>query len=90
MRFRLGLVHPSTSSLLTCECGITLDAAGVHMTRCPFGGQRIATHDAIRDVVFAMAREGGYLTWRERWYALQSTRVRADTFWFGRTRSLVG
>ncbi|KAG6545546.1 hypothetical protein Mapa_013148 [Marchantia paleacea] len=45
------------------------------MTRCPFGGQRIATHDAIRDVVFAMAREGGYLTWRERWYALQRTRL---------------
>ncbi|KAG6551070.1 hypothetical protein Mapa_007305 [Marchantia paleacea] len=54
------------------------------MTRCPFGGQRIATHDAIRDVVFAMAREGGYLTLRERWYALQSTRVRGGhCTWFG-------
>ncbi|KAG6546715.1 hypothetical protein Mapa_011904 [Marchantia paleacea] len=38
MRFRLGLVHPSTSSLLICECGITLEAAEVHMIRCPFGG----------------------------------------------------
>ncbi|KAG6550858.1 hypothetical protein Mapa_007472 [Marchantia paleacea] len=40
----------------------------------------IATHDAIKDVVFGMARECGYLTWRERWYALQSTRVRADLY----------
>ncbi|KAG6556753.1 hypothetical protein Mapa_001697 [Marchantia paleacea] len=57
-----------------------MQTGGVHMACCQFGGQRIVTHDAIRDVVFVMAREGGYFTWRECWYVLQSTRVRVDLY----------
>jgi hypothetical protein len=52
--FCLGLIQPSSSSFFTCECGHRLDAFGTHLTYCPFGGQHIATHDAIRDVMYAL------------------------------------
>jgi hypothetical protein len=45
--FCLGLIHPSTSSFLTCECGHGLNASNTHLAHCLFGGQRITTHDAI-------------------------------------------
>jgi hypothetical protein len=56
--FHLGLIQPLTSSLLTCECGHGLDIFGTHLARCPFGGQRIATHDAIQNVMYAYVWEG--------------------------------
>jgi len=36
--FCLGLIQPSTSSLLACECGHGLDASGMHLVRCLFEG----------------------------------------------------
>ncbi len=53
LHFCLGLIQPSSSSFFTCECVHGLDEFGTHLARCPFGGQRIATHDAIRDVMYA-------------------------------------
>jgi hypothetical protein len=47
LHFCFGLIQPSTSSIFTCECGHKLDAFGTHLACCPFGGRRIATHDAI-------------------------------------------
>jgi hypothetical protein len=38
LRFHFGLIQPSTSSFLMCECGHGLDASVTHLTRCPFGG----------------------------------------------------
>ncbi len=53
--FCLGLIQPLTFSLLMCECERELDASNAHLTCCPFGGQQIATHDAIQDVMYALA-----------------------------------
>jgi hypothetical protein len=47
LRFCFGLIQPSAFSLLTCECGHELDTSDTHFNRFPFGGQWIATHDAI-------------------------------------------
>ncbi len=47
LHFCFGLIQPSTFSLFTCQCGHELDTFGMHFTHCPFGGQRITTHDAI-------------------------------------------
>ncbi len=66
--FCLGLMKPSTSSLLTCECGHGLDVSSTHLVRCSFGGQHIATHDDIRDVMYALVQESGHVVWKNRWY----------------------
>jgi len=47
LHFRLGLIQPLKSNFFACECGHGLDAFGTHLACCPFGGQRITTHDAI-------------------------------------------
>jgi hypothetical protein len=62
--FRLGLIQPLASSPLTYKCGHKLQAFNTHLAQCPFGGQRIATHDTIQ--------ENGHNVWKERWYALTS------------------
>ncbi len=48
----LGLIQPLTSNLLTCECGHGLEIFGTRLACCPFGGQRITTHDAIQNVMY--------------------------------------
>jgi hypothetical protein len=70
--FCLNLIQPSTSNLLTCECGYGLDTFDTHLTCCLFRGQRIATHDIIKDVMYALAQKNGYNVWKEWWYALMS------------------
>jgi hypothetical protein len=51
--FCLGLIQPLAFNLLTCECGDELDACSMHLFCCPFGGQWIATHNAIWDIMYA-------------------------------------
>jgi len=70
--FHLGLIQPSTSSLFTCECGHGLDAFGMHLIRCTFGGKKIATNDAIQDIIYVLVQESGHVVWKEWWYALTS------------------
>jgi hypothetical protein len=53
LRFYLDLIQPSTSNFFTCECEHGLDAFGIQLTHCPFGGQWIATHGTIQDVIYA-------------------------------------
>jgi hypothetical protein len=57
----LDLIQPSAFSFLTCDCGHGLDAFGMHFVRYPFGGQQIATHDAIRNVMYVLARKSGHI-----------------------------
>ncbi len=70
--FCFGLIQPLASSILMCECGHWLDAFGMHLTCCPFGGQRIATHDTIKDVMYSFTRENEHTIWREWWYNITS------------------
>jgi len=37
LHFRLRLIQPLASSLITCECGHRLDAFGTDLVCCPFG-----------------------------------------------------
>jgi hypothetical protein len=53
--FHLRLIQPSASSLFTCDYEHGLDASNMHLVHCPFAAQQIATHDAIRDVMYALA-----------------------------------
>jgi len=59
--FHIGLIQPLASSLFTCECGHGLDAFGTHLVHCPFQGQRITTHDAIRNIMYAFVRKSGHI-----------------------------
>jgi hypothetical protein len=72
LHFRFGLIQPSTSSFFTCECGHMLNASGMHFGRCSFGGQRITTHDVIRDVMYTLTQKSGHAIWKKWWYALTS------------------
>jgi len=55
LHFHLSLIQPLTSNFFTCECGHGLDTFGIHLIRCSFGGQQVATHDAIQDIMYAFA-----------------------------------
>jgi hypothetical protein len=55
LHFCFSLIQPSASNLFTYECGHELDASGMHLTHCLFGGQQIATHDAIQNIMYAFA-----------------------------------
>jgi len=55
LHFHLNLIQPSTSSFFTRECAHGLDAFGMHLAHCLFKSQWIATHDAIRDIMYALA-----------------------------------
>jgi lipid-A-disaccharide synthase-like uncharacterized protein len=34
-----------------------------------FEGQQIATHDTIKDIMYALLQENGHVVWKEKWYA---------------------
>jgi len=65
LHFHLNLSQPLAFNLLTCECGHGLNTYGTHLSHL-FRGQWVATHDAIRDVMYAFAQENGHNVWRER------------------------
>jgi len=65
MHFRLSLIQLSTFSLFTCECGHGLNASNTHLTHYLFEGQQIATHDAIRIVMYALDQKSGHIVWKE-------------------------
>jgi hypothetical protein len=48
-----------------CECGHELNAFGMHLTHCPFGGWWIATHATIKDVMYALDKKNGDVAWIE-------------------------
>jgi hypothetical protein len=70
LHFHLGLIQPMASNLLMCECGHWLDAFDMHLTHCPFGGQRITTHDTIWDVMYVFAWESGHVVRKKWWYTI--------------------
>ncbi len=72
LHFHFDLIQPLIYSLLMCECGYGLDKFGTHLTCCLFEGQQIATHDVIKDVMYALAQKNGHNVWKEWWYALAS------------------
>jgi hypothetical protein len=61
LRFRFSLIQPSTFNLFTCECGHGLDTSNTHLTSCLFGGQWIATHDAIKTSCMSLLEKVGML-----------------------------
>ncbi len=52
LHFHFNLIQILTFSFFMCECGHDLDVYGTHLLHS-FGGQWIATHDAIRDIMYA-------------------------------------
>jgi len=55
---------PLAFSFLTCEYGHMFDAYGKDIANCLFGGQQIATHDTIWDVMYAFAWKSGHAVWK--------------------------
>jgi hypothetical protein len=47
-------IQPLASILITCECEHGLNAFNTHLTHCLSGVQRIATHDAIKDIMYTL------------------------------------
>jgi hypothetical protein len=68
LHFCFDLIHLLASSIFMCECGNGLDAFGTHLAHCPFEGQWITTHDAIKHVMYAFVQENGHVVWKERCY----------------------
>eukprot|EP00898_Chlorokybus_atmophyticus_P000542 jgi/Chlat1/1489/Chrsp12S00110 len=66
LRIRLGLPHPILAAVERCLCGVTLTTEGTHLLRCPVGRGRTATHDALRDEVYVILRDAGYVVSREQ------------------------
>jgi len=64
LHFHFNSIQPLASSLFTCECGHGLDAFGMHLVHCLFGGQQIITYDAIWDVMCALAWKSGHVVWK--------------------------
>jgi hypothetical protein len=64
LHFCFDLIQPSASNFLMCECGHELDTFGTHLVHCMFEGQQIATYDAIRDIMYALAQESGHVVWK--------------------------
>ncbi len=81
LRFRFGLIQPSTSSLFMCECEHGLNSSSMHLVRCSFKSQRITTHDTIWNVMYVLAQKSGHDIWKERWYAFTSkVSLQADLY----------
>ncbi len=81
VHFCFGLIQSSTSNLFACDCGYGLDASSTCLTCFSFGGERIATHDAIKDVMYASIQENGHVAWEEWWYPLMSgTSLQVDFY----------
>jgi hypothetical protein len=72
LHFHMGLIQPSAFCFITCECEHRLDASSTHLICCTFGGQWIATHDAIWNVIYALTQKSGHVLWKETWYAFTS------------------
>jgi hypothetical protein len=72
LRFYFNLIQPSTFSLFTCDCGYGLDTFGTHLAHCLFRNQPIATHDTIRNVMYALTQENGHDVWKKWRYAITS------------------
>jgi hypothetical protein len=72
MHLRLSLIKLLASSLFMCKCGHRLDKSSTHLAHCMFGGQRITTHDAIRNIMYVFIRNNGHVVWREQWYVILS------------------
>ncbi len=72
LHFHRSLIQPLASSLFKCECGHDLDASNTCLAHCLFRGQRISTHDFIRDVMYAFIQKIGHVIWRKWWYTLMS------------------
>jgi len=52
LHFHFDLIQLSASNIFTRECGHGLNASNMHLACCPFGGQQIAAHDAIKDIMY--------------------------------------
>ena len=66
LRLRLGLPHPCLTTYAACSCCHPLDPLGTHLLRCARGGERTASHDPVRDVVYHIIRESRQHAHRER------------------------
>jgi hypothetical protein len=44
----------------------------MYLTCYSFGGQWIATDDAIQDIMYAFTQENGHIVWKEWWYIVIS------------------
>ncbi|CAM6103962.1 unnamed protein product [Calypogeia fissa] len=80
LRMRLGLPHPGLLGLQpSCVCGHPLDPIGTHILRCGHGSERTATHDDLRDVLAAIARDAGYHVSTEQTHVLSAVDGILDT-----------
>jgi len=49
-----------------------LNASGMHLAHCLFGGQWITTYDAIKNIMYALVQKNGRDLWREQSYTFTS------------------
>jgi hypothetical protein len=88
LHFRFNLTQLLASSLFTCKCGHRLDTFGMHLVHCLFGGQQTITHDAIWDVMCALAWRSGHVVWKSGGTPLhQEFHYNPISTWPKRTRS---
>ncbi len=61
MLTKLSLPHPLILGLTHyISCGELLDPLGIHLFQCAYGGERIASHDAVWDAFASIVRNAGF------------------------------
>jgi hypothetical protein len=66
------LPHPSIASIPRCVCTHPINPIGIHFLCFAHGNECIGTHDIIRDIFVAIARDASFHVGREQLHALPS------------------
>ncbi len=81
MHIRLGLPHSLALGLSYCIYGQPLDLMGIHFFHCTHGGERMLSHDVVRDAFASITRYSGFHVVHEQTHVLLSFTLESSCWW---------
>jgi hypothetical protein len=66
LRIRLGFPHFIAHVFFWCICGQPIHLTRIHLFHCAHGGERIGTHDAVRNSFASITKDVGFYILREQ------------------------
>ncbi len=72
LHMRLGLPHPSITSIHGCVCTHPINRMGIHFLHCAHGNECIKTHDVICDTFATIAWDVGFHVGQEQLHVFPS------------------
>jgi len=70
MHIRLGLPHSLALGFSHCIYAQPLDLMGIHLFHCTHGGERMLSHDIVRDAFASITRYSGFHVVHEQTHVL--------------------